>query len=53
METKALAGYIDSAHGKRLAFAIYLNDLPIQSVQDVLAANNALGAMASSIYTDQ
>jgi D-alanyl-D-alanine carboxypeptidase len=53
METKALAGYIDSSRGRRLAFAIYLNDLPITKVQDVFAVTNAIGGMASTIYTDQ
>ena len=53
LETKALAGYIDAASGRRLAFAIYLNFLPISSVQGVLDANNTIGGMASSIYKDQ
>lgn len=56
LQTKALAGYIDAPRGGRLAFAIYLNDVPItprNAVQTALDANRALGAMASSIYTSQ
>ena len=53
LQTKALAGYIDSAGGRRLAFALYLNDLPISSIDDVIEANNTLGHMASLIYRAQ
>lgn len=50
LQTKALAGYIDSAKGRRLAFAIYLNDLPLRDVSDVFAANDTLGHLASLLY---
>ena len=50
---KALAGYIDTAHGRRLAFALYRNDLPITGIEDELAANRTLGAMAATIYAEQ
>jgi D-alanyl-D-alanine carboxypeptidase/D-alanyl-D-alanine-endopeptidase (penicillin-binding protein 4) len=53
LDTKALAGYIDTKGGRRLAFALYLNDIPIVEVQDVLAANSALGEMAAAIYAAQ
>ncbi|WP_457518257.1 D-alanyl-D-alanine carboxypeptidase/D-alanyl-D-alanine endopeptidase [Streptomyces sp. TE33382] len=55
--TKALAGYIDAKDGRRYAFAIYLNNVPVpsNSVSDAidlaLRANRQLGAMAASIYT--
>ncbi|GAA1992722.1 D-alanyl-D-alanine carboxypeptidase/D-alanyl-D-alanine-endopeptidase [Kitasatospora viridis] len=54
--TKALAGYIDAKDGRRYAFAIYVNDIPVpsDSVSDAidlaLKANKQLGAMAASIY---
>ena len=51
--TKVFAGYIDTAHGRRLAFALCLNDLPITGIEDVLAANRTLGAMAATIYAEQ
>ena len=53
LHTKALAGYIDTAHGRRLACALYLNDLPITGIEDVLAANCTLGVMAATIYAEQ
>ena len=53
LHTKALTGYIDMAHGRRLAFALYRNDLPITGIEDVLAANRTLGAMAATIYAEQ
>ena len=53
LHTKALAGYIDTAHGRRRAFALCLNDLPITGIEDVLAANRTLGAMAATIYAEQ
>ena len=53
LHTKALAGYIDMAHGRRLAFALYLNDLPITGIEDVLAANRTLGTMAATIYAER
>ncbi len=53
LKSKALAGYVDTKGGKRLAFALYVNDVPITSQEQILKANNDLGAMASSIYSDQ
>jgi D-alanyl-D-alanine carboxypeptidase/D-alanyl-D-alanine-endopeptidase (penicillin-binding protein 4) len=53
LNTKALAGYIDKAHGRWLAFALYLNALTITGIEDVLAANRTLGAMAATIYAEQ
>lgn len=56
LTTKALAGYIDAQSGRRLVFAIYLNDIvvPSESVTDAidlaLDANELLGAMAAAIY---
>ncbi|MGW5114357.1 D-alanyl-D-alanine carboxypeptidase/D-alanyl-D-alanine endopeptidase [Streptomyces noursei] len=54
--TKALAGYIDAKDGRRYAFAIYVNNIPVpsDSVSDAidlaLKANKQLGAMAATIY---
>ena len=49
--TKALAGYIDAKSGHRLAFALFVNDVPIEKVQAVLKANSDLGAIASALYS--
>ncbi len=56
LTTKALAGYIDAKSGRRLVFAIYLNDIPVASgsvadaIEIALDANEQLGAMAAAIY---
>ena len=50
---EALAGYIDTASGRWPAFALDLNNLPITGIEDVLAANRTLGAMAATIYAEQ
>jgi len=49
LQTKALAGYIDAKSGRFLAFGIYLNNLPIQGLQDMLDANMMLGKIASTL----
>ena len=50
LQTKALAGYLDAASGRRLAFAIFVNDVPIDDVQFVFQANEDIGAIASQLY---
>jgi D-alanyl-D-alanine carboxypeptidase/D-alanyl-D-alanine-endopeptidase (penicillin-binding protein 4) len=50
LQTKALAGYLDTAGGRNLAFAVFVNDVPIDEVSAVLQANNDLGAIASQLY---
>ncbi|GAA2951734.1 D-alanyl-D-alanine carboxypeptidase/D-alanyl-D-alanine endopeptidase [Microbacterium schleiferi] len=50
LETKALAGYLDAASGRHLAFAVFVNDVPITEVQAVLQANADLGAIASQLF---
>ena len=44
--TKALAGYIDTVGNRRLAYALYVNDVPISDIQDVLNANDLLGKIS-------
>jgi D-alanyl-D-alanine carboxypeptidase/D-alanyl-D-alanine-endopeptidase (penicillin-binding protein 4) len=44
--TKALAGYADTVGQRRLAYALYVNDIPISGVDDILAANNLLGQIS-------
>lgn len=50
LETKALAGYLDAASGRRLAFAVFVNDVPIDDISVVFQANNDLGAIASQLF---
>ncbi len=47
---KSLAGYVDTSHGKRLVFAIYVNNVPFGNVDDMMTAGNDLGSIAEAIY---
>lgn len=47
--TKALAGYADTVGQRRFAYALYVNDTPMSSLNDVLAANNLLGQISALI----
>ena len=51
LQTKALAGYIDAKSGRELAFALFVNDVPMTEVAGVLQANSDLGAIASALYS--
>jgi D-alanyl-D-alanine carboxypeptidase/D-alanyl-D-alanine-endopeptidase (penicillin-binding protein 4) len=45
----SLAGYADTASGRRVAFAIFLRDLPFRTLADLSAARNDQGALAVAI----
>jgi serine-type D-Ala-D-Ala carboxypeptidase/endopeptidase (penicillin-binding protein 4) len=47
--TKALAGYIDTVGNRRLAYSLYVNDVPISDMQAVLIANDLLGKISGLI----
>jgi D-alanyl-D-alanine carboxypeptidase/D-alanyl-D-alanine-endopeptidase (penicillin-binding protein 4) len=47
---KSLAGYVDTKSGKRLAFAVYVNNVPFEDVKDMMAAGDDLGSIAGLIY---
>jgi len=49
---KSLAGYVDTSHGNRLVFAIYVNNVPAENVDDMMAIGNDLGSIAEAIYTN-
>ena len=49
---KSLAGYVDTSHGKRLVFAIYVNNVPFENVDDMMTVGNDLGSIAEAIYTN-
>ncbi len=44
---KGLAGYFTSKSGKRIAFAIYVNNLAVKEGDPALVAGQALGEIAS------
>ncbi len=50
LRAKSLGGYIDSSSGKRLVFAVFVNNAKLDSVADVLEVNNDLGEIATFIY---
>lgn len=48
--SKALAGYVTSAAGRKLAFAVYVRDVRIENWNKLGAAGDALGEIATLIY---
>jgi PBP4 family serine-type D-alanyl-D-alanine carboxypeptidase len=49
---KGLAGYMTTADGRRLAFAIYANNVPLKDGDDITpVVGNALGEIASEAYS--
>lgn len=58
LTAKALAGYIETATGKNLAFAFFLNNVPLGSPEgegrgSPAEAGRALGRLAEIFYQDQ
>ncbi len=52
-KAQVLAGYIDAKSGKRLAYAIVMNDIgPFEGLEDAIAAFEAEGQIATVIYED-
>jgi len=47
---KALAGYITASGGRKLAFAFYVNNVPIKELNDMLAVGNDLGKISEAVY---
>jgi len=47
---KSLAGYVDTKSGKRIVFAVYANNVPISSLDDMTAVGEDLGSIAGRIY---
>lgn len=55
MTSKALAGYMETAAGRKLVFALFLNDVPLNAPSDdvseeTAAANRLLGKLCEVIY---
>ncbi|MDD1682556.1 MAG: D-alanyl-D-alanine carboxypeptidase/D-alanyl-D-alanine-endopeptidase [Methanoregula sp.] len=49
--TKSLAGYVDTKGGKRLVFAVFVNNVPYSDVKDMMTVGDDLGSIAGLIYT--
>ncbi len=47
---KGLAGYITTSGGRKLAFAIYVNNVPIKELDDMLKVGNDLGKISEAVY---
>ncbi|HWB08898.1 MAG TPA: D-alanyl-D-alanine carboxypeptidase/D-alanyl-D-alanine-endopeptidase [Pirellulales bacterium] len=50
LTSKALAGYMTTAGGKRLAFALFVNNLPTKNGDDRDQVGKALGRLCEIIY---
>ena len=45
-----LGGYIDAVSGKRLAFTVFVNNVPIEGINDIIESNDDLGEIGTKIY---
>jgi len=45
-----LGGYIDAVSGKRLAFALFVNNVPIEDINDIIESNDDLGEIGTKIF---
>lgn len=50
LKGQALAGYIDAKSGRRLAFALVVNNVPIADVPDIINVFNDQGTIAANIW---
>ena len=48
--TKGLAGYMTDAQGRRLAFAVYVNGVAVDSIEAVMQMGQKLGSVCEIIY---
>lgn len=49
-QTKALAGYIDAASGKRVVFALFVNNVMVNDFDDIMALGNDVALVTDMIY---
>jgi len=47
---KGLAGYMTTASGRKLAFAVYVNNVPLKELTDIVQVGNDLGKLSEIIY---
>jgi D-alanyl-D-alanine carboxypeptidase/D-alanyl-D-alanine-endopeptidase (penicillin-binding protein 4) len=53
LNAKALAGYMTTSRGRDLAFAVFVNNVPINTIRDGLEVGHTLGKISEMIYTLQ
>ncbi len=47
LRSQALAGYVDAPGGEVFPFAIYLTDVPLSGINDVIKADSLIGQMVA------
>lgn len=52
LTSKAMAGYLTAANGKKLAFVIYLNNVPIHGEADMTRHGRTLGLLCEIIHRE-
>ncbi len=50
LKAQALAGYIEAKSGRRLAFMVAVNDVPITGLNDVLAVFQDQGTISAILW---
>lgn len=50
LSAKALAGYMTTSKGRRRAFAIYVNNVPVQDIDALIQVGNDLASISEAIY---
>ena len=53
LKAQALAGYIEAKSGRRLAFMLAVNDVPITGINDVLAIFQDQGTISAILWKGQ
>jgi D-alanyl-D-alanine carboxypeptidase/D-alanyl-D-alanine-endopeptidase (penicillin-binding protein 4) len=53
LNSKALAGYVDSSHGRKLAIAMFVNNTHFQKSTDTVREGKALGKLAEIVYVNE
>ena len=49
---KGLAGYVDTSSGRRLVFAVYVNNVPFQDVDGIMAVGHDLARLTEAMHTN-
>ncbi|AKB78079.1 D-alanyl-D-alanine carboxypeptidase [Methanosarcina horonobensis HB-1 = JCM 15518] len=52
VSSKALAGYMTTSEGRRLAFAVYVNNVPVENIEELEQVGNDLGSVCEAIYRE-
>lgn len=49
---KGLAGYVDTASGRRLVFAVYVNNVPYRNLAGVMAVGHDLAVLTEAMHAE-